>query len=174
MRKIKNRAETFVELLIAGAIAAILFASAIGAFIFLKNVRNYSIIESNLQRDVNVAINRMVRNIKEGGAIQGLRAGRSFTIPSINRINYIGSDGVTRSYYVSGNSIIYESPLQSPAQSAVFTAPAGSAITLRFWEPASYLGRETVGIYIGVTKQVLERTVSGSVSTYVNLRNVAK
>lgn len=174
MKNTHAGAQTITELMISIVIVSLLFGAVIGVFVLVKNIENYSIAGLNLQRDVNVVMNRIIRNIKEGASSHGLRSGCSFTIPSAGEVRYTGSDGNVRSYRLSGNSIIYNSPAQSPAEGTIYTAPNGSSIILRFWEPGAYPDHETIGVYIGVSRPVGNKTVSGSVLAYVNLRNVPK
>lgn len=174
INSINRRGYTLIELLISSGIVTILFASAIGGFVLLYNVINYSLEEYGLQRSANVAMNRIIRNVGEGGALHGLRSAKSFTIPSPSEIDYTGTDGVVRTYRLNQRSIIYDNPSRWPYHITIFTAPANSVVTLRFWQPPEYLDNETVGIYIGITRPIAGRTVSGSASTYVNLRNTPK
>ncbi|GEM_PF-2040682 len=169
-----SKAETLTEILVSTVIAVLIFISAIGTFLIIRNVQNYSIAEYNLQRDVNVIINRVMRSITEDVSSHGLRSGSSFTIPGSSEINYMSPDGRLRKYFQSGNTIVYQSPAQWPNQRTILTAPAGGTLILRFWEPPGYLGHETVGIYIAVSRQVGNRVVSGSASTYINIRNLPK
>lgn len=168
------KGETLTEVLISTVIAALLLASAMGAFLIVKNVINYSIAEYNLQRDAGIIINRVTRNIEELSSAYGLRSGASFTIPSVSEIDYVDTLGNTRKYYLSGNSIIYENMAIFSSQQTLYSANPDVNITLRFWEPYGYGSRETVGLYISLVQQIGSRTVSGSASTYVNLRNIPK
>lgn len=167
-----QRGQTLPEVLVASVIMTLLFASAIGAFMLTKNIQRYSIEEYNLQRDVNKVLARIVRNIKEDTENHGLRSGRSFTIPSVSRLNYAGDDGIARSYYLSSGSILYLKSNLLP--STIYTPPTGSTLTLRFWEPTGYSDHVTVGIYIGITRVVGGKTISGSATTYVIIRNAPR
>lgn len=172
-----NKAHTLTELLIASAIIIILFASCLGAFILTKSVCSSSVAEYGLQRDANTIMARIIKGVKEQTDIFGLRSAKSYSIPATTRIDFVGMDDNTRSYFVNNNSVIYASPLQSPQQNTIYTAPADSTIILRFWNP--YAGQPnndnaTVGIYLSISRIVGDRTISGSSSTYVNLKNIPK
>lgn len=169
-----KRAHTMAELLVASVIVILLFASTFGAFMITKSVYYGSIVEYNLQRDVNVLTNRILRGLKEGGTAYGLRSAKSYTTPSITEIDFVGTDDNTRRVFLSNNSIIYESATQSPTQKTIYTIPANTAMVLRFWQPTGYTDNETVGIYISLSKAVGSRTATGSLSTYVNIRNLPK
>ncbi|MFA5146465.1 MAG: type II secretion system protein [Candidatus Omnitrophota bacterium] len=167
-----------IEVLVSTVIVTLIFASTIGAFMLVKGVFRDKEAEINLQQNVNTIAARIIRGHPEQGSIVGLRSAVSFTIPVVtpagSRIQYTGTDDNVRSYFLNGNSIIYASPTQSPNQQTIYTAPPGSSVTLRFWEPAGVTDNETVGIYIAVSRQIGNRTISGSLSTYINLRNVPK
>lgn len=174
MDKKYNRGFTLAEIIVATAISVILFVSSIGAYLFMKTTLYGKFVEYDLTRDVNMALKRITTGVNEGSVLYGLRSASKFTITNVSAISYVGSDNNIRQYYLNGSSLVYSSPAQSPGQRTVYTAPSGSTFTLRFWEPGGYLGHETVGIYIGVSQPVGGKTVSGSVSTYVNIRNLSK
>ena len=165
---------TLTEALIVSVVAVILFTSALGVFVVTKTMYSSSIAAQDLQRDANRVLNRIVKGLEEGGVRYGLRSAVSYTIPLVTQIDFIGTDGNTRRYYLGSGGIVYESPTQSPSVQTIYTVPTGSTFTLRFWEPAGYLDHETVGVYISITKQASNRIVSGSLSTYVNVRNLPK
>ena len=177
---------TLAEVMTASVILVMVMASVMGAFITTKSICAYSIAELNLQRSVDAMMNKIVKGLKEqGGAAYGLRSAVSFyPLPVVNpagsEIDYIGTDGNTRRYYLNNNSVIYESPTQSPNTQTIYTAPAGVGLTFFFWEPQSLLDgeavldNELVGIYIAITQTVGKKPVSGSASTYVNIRNLPK
>lgn len=174
---LNDKAHTLTEVLVASTIVIILFASSFGAFVLAQNVYYAGVAEYNLQRDTNAIMARMIRGMKEGADSFGLRSAKSYDIPAAGRIDFVGMDGNTRSYFVTDNSIIYTSPTQSPAEDTIYAPPAGASITLRFWNP--YEGQPsddsaTVGIYLAVSRTVADRPISGSSSTYVNLRNIPK
>lgn len=178
MRLKEYKSFTITELLIASVMAVILFTSAFGAFVTTKAIFAGSIEAAALQRDVNVVMQNIIRGKKENAKIMGLRSSKSFTIPAANpagsEIDFTGTDDQVRKYFLSGNSIIYSNPTKFPVQTTIYTAPAGSSVSLRFWKPAGYLDNEMVGIYISVSKQANTGPISGSLSTYVILKNVKK
>lgn len=172
-----NKAHTLTELLIASTILIILFASCFGTFILTKTICYTSTAEYEIQRDVNTIMTRIIKGVKEQTDVFGLRSAKSYSIPSVSQINFVGIDNNTRSYLLNNNAITYISPMQSPQQKTIYTAPADSDSILRFWNP--YAGQinndnATVGIYLSVSRRVGDRTVSGSSSTYVNLKNMPK
>jgi hypothetical protein len=171
---VRRRAHTLTEVLIASVLAVMVITSVLGVFIMAKKFYATGIKGQELQRDVNEALNRMIKGRPEGGARYGLRSAVSYTIPSASQsapsIDFIGADGSTRTYYLTAGGIIYDSQTQAPNPQAIYSPPANSVVTLLFWWP--YADHETLAIYLGVTEQVSGRTIAGSVATYINARNM--
>lgn len=174
----RNRGFTLTEFLIAGFVAVLLFGSVWGTFVTSRSVFTTSLEAAGLQRDVNVVMQKIIRGRTEGSDLSGLRSSESFIIPVAtppgSEIDFTGTDNQQRRYFLSGKSIVYSSPVLFPSQRTIYTAPADTDITLRFWEPAGYMDNETVGIYVSISKQSGGKTISGSLSTYLNLRNIQK
>lgn len=172
-----KKAYTMTELLIASAIAILLLASALGSFVLTKAVYTHGMANYYLQKDVDILMARIIRGAKEeSGGTYGLRSAVSFTIPTAtpagSRIDFVGTDANTRSYFLNNNAIVYTSPTQSPNEQVIYTAPSGATITLLFWEVPDYIDHELIGIYISVTQPIGTRTAAGSITTYVNKRNI--
>lgn len=182
----KNRAFTITEVLISSTILVLALTSVLGVFVMTKWLYTFSLAQANLQRDATMIAEKIIiRNpIKEELGIYGLRSAKSFAIPITtptgSEIDFVGTDGLTRKYFLSGKSIIYQSPTQSPNQIAIYTAPANVAITLLFSEPITRfdgearLDHETVMVYVAVSQNLAGKTAAGSVLTYVNLRNIQR
>ncbi|MFA5143861.1 MAG: hypothetical protein WC522_06840 [Candidatus Omnitrophota bacterium] len=169
-----KRAHTLTEILVSSMIIVIFFMSAIGVFVMAKTFYASCMDGQQLQRDVNLVMDKMIKGMKEGGVRYGERSAVSFTAPiaTITRLEFVGTDGQTRRYYLASGGIVYESPTQNPNVQTIYTTPANSAITLCFWQPAGYLDNQTVAIYLAVTKNVSGKTSVGSLATYINLRNL--
>jgi len=169
----RQDAYTITELLISAAIIIIFFASALGVFVTGRTLCLGGIAAQGLQRDADWIMDRMVRGVKEGGARYGLRSAVSFTPPaSVTTIDFTGTDGNVREYSLVSGGIAYRSPAQTPNTRTIYTAPPNATVILRFQQPAGHADNETLSIYIGITQRVSGRTVSGSATTYVNLRNI--
>lgn len=167
------------ELLIASVIIVMLFASVFGAYILTKSSYADSIAYYNLQRDVDTLLATIVRGKSEqGGAAFGLRSAVSIPSPGLppnpgqNTIDFTGTDSNTRRYFLNNNTIVYNSPTQIPNQRIIYTAPPRSNITLRFASASA--DQQLVYVYIAVSQPVGNKTVTGSVATNVNLRNMPK
>lgn len=176
---VKKRAHTITELLMTSVIIVLLFASVLGAFVLTKSVSSSSMANYNLQRDVNTVFLTMIRGIKEGSGTFGLRSAAPppttylpGMFPATGEIDFQGADTVVRRYFLSNNTIIYDSPTQVPRQKVIYTAPPNSTITLSF-TPVS-VDQQLVYVYFSVLQQIANKTYSGSVATYVNLRNTQK
>jgi hypothetical protein len=164
------------ELLVASVLIVILFTATLGAFVLAKNIYSDSIATSHLQRDVDGLLARITRGMQETGGSYGLRSGVSYTLPAVSpagsRIDFIGVDDITRSYFLNNNTIVYSSLTQSPVQQVIYTPPPNSNITLGFANVS--MDQQVVYIYIAVSRQIGNRTVVGSIATNVNLRNAPK
>ena len=162
------------EMMIASVVAVIVITSVWGVFIMAKKFYATGITSQELQRDVSEALSRMVKGKAEGGTRYGLRSAVSFAIPSTGQpapsIDFVGTDGNKRTYYLTAAGIMYSSATQAPNPQNIYSPPANAVATLQFSWP--YTDHETVAVYLGVTKQVSDRTVSGSAVTYINARNM--
>ncbi|MDP3791853.1 MAG: hypothetical protein Q8R38_07410 [Candidatus Omnitrophota bacterium] len=173
-----RKAHSLTELLIASVIVVFLFISAIGAFMLTQNAYSDSIATYNLQRDINIALATMIRGVKEPAGTFGLRSGApSSTTPAMpsTEIQFIqpGDDPpIVRKFFLTNNTIVYESPTQNPTQKVIYTPPGNSNVTLTFSEPSA--DEQLVTIYVSVLQQRGGRSSVGSVTTNVNLRNTPK
>lgn len=175
--RINNRSFTFAELLVAAIVSAALIGVLV-SFYFLTN-RTYSrwSSEQRLQECANIILTKIREGGSEPGGIFRLSEAASYTVTSLSELHFTGTDGIDRSFKLNSTatSLVYHHPiLGSPtgADETIFTAPNGATITLRFSIPlgAQYTGI-VVGIDVTVTQNVSGRVCSGSVSTYVNIRN---
>jgi hypothetical protein len=158
-------------MLVASVIAVVFFTSALGAFVVGKVMYASSMASQELQRGVDQVMATMVRGMTENGTKTGLRSAVSFTIPSTTEVDFVGADGTTRKYYVGSGGIVYDSSKQSPNPQTIYTKPANSTITLRFWnQPSS--SNKMIGIYLAVSRTVSGKVITGSLQTYVNLKNI--
>ena len=171
---VNRKGYTLAEILTASAVAVLILGSIVGAYLVARTAINYSLAKYELDRDVDNVLVRIVKGAKEGASAWGLRSASGITLPAVTELRYTGTDGRIRRYYLNGNSIVYDSPTQWPNLKTIYAAPAGTAVTLRFWEPAGYSDHETIGIYIALLRQVVGVTASSSITTYVNIRNLPK
>jgi len=118
---INRRAYTMTELLVTSVIIVMLFASVFGAFLLTKGVYRDSIASSNLQRDADTVLATMIRGMREqGGGTFGLRSAMEIPLPGLmpnpgqNTISFVSMDNNTRRYFLNNNTIVYDSPTQTP------------------------------------------------------------
>jgi hypothetical protein len=172
---------TLAEVLVVSILTVLIFTSALGVFVMARNLYVSSMAGQELQRDAELLVTKIIKGLEGGSTRYGLRAASGFTPPaSINRLDYTGTDGNTRSFYLSGQSIIYESPTESPGTQTIYTAPVNATLVLWFWEPVNgsgvllYPDHEIMSIYVGIAKTISGKVVSGSIATSVNVRNLPK
>ena len=167
-----KKAQTLIEMLIASAIVVVFFTSALGIFVVGKVMYESSMAAQELQRDVDGVLATIVRGVRENGTNTGIRSASSVTIPSVTEADFVGSDGTARKFYLAPGGIVYDSPKQSPNPQTLYRTPPNATITLRFWK-LSLTNNETVGIYLAVARTVSDKKVSGSLQTYVNIKNMS-
>lgn len=189
--KLNNRAFSITELLTALGISAILCTGVYGTYITAQQFYARTISEQGLQRDAAILMDTIIKGkTPMPGTIYRLSEGSSFYQLSPSEIRFVGVDGKCRGWRLSADgasvihylidpSSIYPSCLfyaslgclacgNEQDDVIVYTAPQGAALGLRFWQLAS---ATSVGIDVGISRQTAGRTVSGSVSTIVNMRN---
>ncbi len=166
---LNNKGLSLAELLVTSVIFIMLFASAFGAFVMARDICYSKMVENSLQKDVDFVLRRMIRGKKEGADIFGLRSARSFAVNAINDISFTGTDGNTRRFYLSGSSIMYYTPVPTPNTQTIYTGPNPGNIDLRF----SRVTSEQIDVYLCVSHQGA-RTITGSASTVVNVRNISR
>lgn len=168
---------TLVEVILALGISTLLITSVLGVFVTSKKFYTTNMAGQNLQRNANLLMNKMIKGKLEPGGTFRLSEAVSYTLVSVSELRFIGTDGLERRYFVSadGASLMYRHPTASGVQDeALYTAPAGTTLTVRFWIPAgsSYMNRN-VGIDVGFSQTSVGMALSGCTSTLVNIRNHA-
>lgn len=189
--KLNNRAFTIIEVLTALAISGMLCITIYGTYITVQQFYTSTISEQSLQRDAAILMDTIIKGkIPAPGTIYRLSEASSFYQLGPSEIRFMGLDKNCRGWKLSGDgaSVIHyyvpsaPIPEDCPYDIAlgclacgneqndviVYTAPQGATLGLRFWQPAS---ATSVGIDVGITRTTAGKTVSGSVSTVVNMRN---
>ena len=99
----------------------------------------------------------------------------SYQIVTTSELHFVGTDGIERRYYLNpaGTSLLYNHPTaKGTVDEVIYTAPAGNTLALRFWVLAGTpYTNVTLGIDVGLSQNVSGRTVSGSTTTMINIRN---
>ena len=171
MKSIKNNPGfTLIELVVSVMISTVVFFAISSIIVFTAQTLSASGVELGLQTDMNNLARQITVGVYDPGGIDcGLRGSTSYEVISSQQIDFYDTIGTKRSFIVSGNSLIYSSPTQDPAQSVIYTAPTGSTLNVVF---KSLWATSLVGIDISVTQTVNGKTLTGSVVTYVYLRNI--
>ncbi len=173
----KHKAYTLVEVLLATSFAVILSGAFLLSFVSLKKTFSEGIAQQWLQDGASNILATMITGKTEPAGIYRLPEAESYDIASINELHFWGTDGVERWFTVNNtaSSLIYHHPTASgTVDEVLYTAPAGAIITLRFSTPAgSQYNGIVIGIDVALTQALSGKTLSGAVSTYVNIRNHA-
>lgn len=168
---------TLVEVVGTIVISTFLIAVVLNVFILSTQMYYIGICEQRLQYKVNALLNKIIEGKPEPGGVFRLSEAVSYNLVSIDELHFTGTDNIERWFRLDNNSksVIYHHPTSSGgADEIIYTAPEGTTVTLRFSTP---VGSEYMGVVLGVdvalTSNVSGRTISGSASTYVNIRNHA-
>jgi prepilin-type N-terminal cleavage/methylation domain-containing protein len=183
--KTNNRAFTLVEILVAVAISVMLCGAVLGTYIMVERFYATNILGQNLQRDADILMDKIIKGktIEPGGFFR-LSEATSFLQLNINNLRFKGSHFNCGGYKLSANgvSVIHYFVAGSSSQDCflfgneqddvIYTTPKGAALTLRFWEPvgAQYAGID-VGVDVAISQKIVGKTVSGSATTMLNIRN---
>ena len=169
------RSFSLTELLVVSALIILVVSATLGAFLLVRRVVTPSAAEQGLQRDANVIIAKVIKGGPEPSGIVRLSEAVSYHLAGISELHFSGTDGIERWYALggAGASIIYHHPTATGVRDEViFAAPQGTSLQLRFWIPSGGIYENVaVGIDVAVSRIVQGRTVTGSVTTMVNVRN---
>ena len=173
--RVNNRALILIELLAAIVILTFLAAIVTGIFILTTEDHYTGASEQQLQYKVNTLLAKIIEGKPEPGGIFRLSEAVTYNLVDISELHFTGTDSIERWFRLDSpsRSVIYHHPTAlGIVDETIYTAPAGTVITLRFSIPAGpqYEG-VVVGIDAALTCSAFGRTVSGSASTYVNIRN---
>lgn len=171
----QQNAYTLVEVLIATAFSVLLLGAVVHAYNTAKRAYAAGIAQQGLQDGANIVLGKIIQGTAEPGGVFRLNEATSYDVVSLNQLNFTGTDDIERWFTVNGDAtaLIYHHPTASgTVDETVYTAPSGATITLRFSIPAGsqYTG-VVLGIDVALTQTLFGQTISGSASTYVNIRN---
>ena len=170
-----NKAFTLVEILLATTITVSMMGAVFSFYYLTNNASSTGIPRQQLQNDASVILSKIIEGKSEPGGVFRLSEMVSYNRVSISELHFTGIDGIERWILLdaTSGSVIYHHPTAAgPADEIIYSAPPGVTVTLRFSTPsgAQYAG-VVVGIDVALTKNISGNTVSGSASTYVNIRN---
>lgn len=195
---INQRAFILVELMAAVSFTVLLMIAVFSFYNASEQIYSSGITAGFLQDGANTVLKKIIEGQTESGTVYRLATGASYYIPT-------GNSG--QLYFCQGNSLInpctpseptarwytldpasttlrYYHPTSNPlGYDAIYTAPAGTTLKVRFAPPPApelpEVGNQAVVVAIDValTQNVPAGTTnntlaaSGSASTYVLLRN---
>ena len=168
-----------MELMVAVFIAVILIGIATSAYILVQRAYSVDSAGSWLQNSANAVLTKIIKGETEPGGVFRLSEATSYNIVSISELHFTGTDGTERWFRLdnTSTSVIYHYPTSAgTTDETIYTAPSGATITLRFSTP---VGPQYSGVVVGIDVAIFQnqsisgaiKTVSGSASTYVNIRN---
>ncbi|GEM_PF-1620003 len=164
-----EKAFTLPELIIAAGITLIVIAGAVSIFLACYTAWRISLEAISLQQDAAIVMEKLVRGEKAPAETtrSGIREATSFTIPTADTIRFTsGLDGTERSFYLSGDKIMYDPDTSSSGDEVMLT---GGVTSLSF-TPISGSDRR-ININMAMEKGLLDRKVSQGLETDVTIRN---
>ena len=183
--KMNKRAFTLIEVLIATAFSVVLILVVVTFYSVTRKVYSSGLSMQLLEDGANIVLSKIIEGKTEPGGVFRLAQAVSYcfgpgtncTPSSPNQLYFIGTDGINRWYHLNNTStsLLYHHPTAgSPlgADEMIYTAPAGATLTLSFWPPTAIDPNfKYPAADVGITVTLTQNTVTGSVSTLVDLRN---
>ena len=171
---------TLAELVVAIGLSALFTGLILAALASSRQVCTSVTADQDLQQTANVIMDKIIKGSAESGITYRLSEATTYSIVAIDELDFkdIG-DSSWRAYFLTqsstGTELWYRRPIAGVAGAVlIYKAPIGTTLTLRFWPlggPA--YTNITVGIDVGLSKTVNGRTVTGSATTMINIRNHA-
>jgi hypothetical protein len=207
-----NKALILVELMMAVAFSVLLMAGVYGFYDAASQSYSSGVSGQNLQIGTNIVLSRIIEGDTESGAVYRLSTAVSYMIPngSGNELYTCGgnpqatpcnagqpnselyfcqdspctdTDATARWYYLNstGTAVMYHYPGEAQDET-IYTAPKGSALTLRFSPAVVGTPLNVVEIDVALRLNLSAATVvtntrssttsgSGAASTFVLLRD---
>ncbi len=181
-----QRGFTLVELLVGLLLVVLLVSVASTFYNLIKGNNVYGLSGQVLQDGANIVLSKIIQGGTEATGVERLTQSVAYCIGSgspvcsiVNpsEIHYWDMNGVERSYRLNNslNQLIYHHPttlVPAGTDEVIYTAPDQSIITLTFWVPTSgnYTAAD-VNFSVSLSKNIFGKTVTGSATTQVNLRN---
>lgn len=169
---------TLTELLFVATIFIIIITIVISTSIMLQDVCYKSIVGHELQRSVNLIMGYIIKHAPGETSCNGLRSAKSYDIPAVtpagSEIDFVDTHAITRKYYLQNNSVMYYESSDSGPQTilTIFAAQPNMNVNLLFSQASA--DSEMVSIYLSISQTIRGMTISRSLSTYVNIRNIPK
>ena len=175
---------TLVETLIAAAFTVILMMVVVGFYSTIKGGYSSSLAGRSLQEGANLIVAKIIEGSTEATGIFRLSESGIYCIGSgancsgpvtTAEVHFVSSDLKERWYKLgSPTTLVYHHPTAAApagADEMIYTAPAGSVITLMFWYPDPLNPTPAVGVSVTLTQTVSGKTYTGSATTTIYMRN---
>ncbi len=181
MRKfINKKAFTLVEIMVSTACTLALILAVYNFYNLTKQVYTSVLSRQTLQDGANIVLSKIIEGGTEPTGVFRLAQGASYCIGSglscgtinASELHFWGTDSIERWYFLDNarTSLMYHHPTAANpagADERVYAAPKGSILTLLFWIPTGNYPAADVGVNVALT----QNTITGSVTTQINLRN---
>jgi hypothetical protein len=189
-----NKAFSLVELMMAVAFSVLLMTGVYGFYNIASQTYTSGVNGQTLQDGVNIVLSKIIEGKTESNVVYRLSTAVSYMIPngSTGDLYYCqvspctSIDPTARRYYLNTTldakgATIYQVTYHHPkgdgtiVDDNIYTAPNGSILTLRF-SPASVstpfnVVEIDVALKQNLSQTANSRTISGTASTFVLLRN---
>lgn len=164
----KNAGFTVSELLMASVVMVLVLAGIIGASRMVQTDMAERNAQVTLHQQARGAMERMVHGVY---GTDGIREASSVTIPSSTTIRYTsGIDSTERSFYLSGNEIMYD-PDTSTSDNEISIARLVKSSSGLTFSMSDVSGNSIITINLSMEDQVMGDTVTLDLSTQATLRN---
>ena len=167
----EHKGFTLIELLVTVGLSVLFTGVVLAALTASRQLCTSISANQDLQQTANVVMNKIIKGSGETGGIFRLSEAVSYTRTSLSDLSFVGTDGTTRRYFLTNanTELRYSHPVNGSATNElVYKAPAGTTLTLRFWPDVTNI---SLGIDVGLSKTVNGRTVTGSATTVITIRN---
>ena len=158
---------TLPELLITAVIMALIVVGSFAIYLTSYTSWRRSTVAISLQRDANMAMEKMVRGERDAGGTKnnGIREAGSFTIPGTSVIRFrSGIDGKERSFYLSDGQLMYDPDVTSAGSEIIV---ASDLIDLKFEK----ISDRRVRISLTMERFLRGESQTQNIETEVTIRN---
>lgn len=164
----KGKGFTLPEVLVTGAILILVVAGTLSVYLMCYTCWREVNVAASLQREASIAMEKLIRGVKVPAEDKkhGIREATSFILPNTSSIKFTsGLDNRTRSFYLSGNEIIYYYPYILLGDNKVIVAEGIKSLSF------DTISDRKVKISITLEKYILNKPINVSLETIVTIRN---
>ena len=177
---IKTRGFTLPEVLIGTVLTILVVSGGVAVYVMSQTSWHEGMVEADLQTRASLSMQKMVRgmgrNLLSAWGIYGIRDAKSANTTGVTPPNpgtvleFTGTDNVNRSFYLSGDQLIYYDPNRSPA-TEVITDDVSSLSFYRGDGSSTYGSENRVRIELTLQDEVRDKQINVTLTTDVALRN---